>query len=230
MLKTSSIAVSAGMLLCACAYTSEPLSTPALNVYSSYAEKVPGTYLLYVEADEFDKELKFRGFECSAHRYPISLQAGFKGSVVKTFENLTDSIQLVDRAPSRNELHSMGADGLIIVRGEEVSGRMTHHSGFWKNKGEAIIEVQASLTVDGENGRLLGTSVEGDGNDIVSLGMFCGGAEKAVTVASEDALKETMTRLGEAFSNSDRVRQELIRQRTSESTVMSAVSIEPSVK
>lgn len=55
----------AGLACClvGCAYGAKPILTGAVNVTSSYSEKVPGKFALYVEAGGFDKVIHPRGLQ-----------------------------------------------------------------------------------------------------------------------------------------------------------------------
>lgn len=206
MKKLHVAALAAGLMLAGCAYKAEPMSVGAYNVYSSYGEKLPGKYLLYVDASALSKEIKPSDLNCAAHRFPLDLQSGFKGSVAKTFQNLVAEMEVVDRPVDRAELVSRGARGMIVVKGEELNGQLRVVPGFWTAGMETEVELAASIVVDGRNGRLLGSTVGGNGNAQGEAGGFCEGGAKALVQSAEKAMKEAVGRLGEALTNSERVR------------------------
>ena len=189
-----------------CQYTAEPLSVGAYNVYTSYDSKLPGKYLLYVDTDALAKTIKPADFNCAAYSYPLDLKAGFSGSILKTFANLVGGVEVVDAPVSREELVGRGARGMIVVRGEELSGRLRVVPGFWVAGMETEVELAASITVDGQKGRLLGQTVSGDGHAQGRAGGLCEGGAKVLTESAESAMKEAVGRLGEALVNSPRVR------------------------
>lgn len=135
------------------------------------------------------------------------MQTGFTGSVRKTFETLVEQIEVVDRPADRAELAGKGARGMIIVRGEELDGRLRVVPGFWQAGMETEVQMAASITVDGRNGRLLGSTVGGDGNAQADAGGFCEGGAKALTQSAEKAMKQAVGRLGETLTNSERIRK-----------------------
>lgn len=196
----------AGALTSGCAYRAETMTVAAYNVYSSYENKLPGKYLLYVEGAKLNKTIKPSDFNCAAHTYPLELSGGFVGSVRKTFANLVEEVEVVDAPVDRGELPARGARAMIMVRGEEVNGRLRVVPGFWVAGMETQVEIASSVVVDGRKGRLLGTTVSGDGNAQGSAGGFCEGGAKALVESAEQAMKEVVGRLGEALSNSERVR------------------------
>ena len=193
--------------LTACQYKAEPLPVATYNVYSSYDGKLPGKYLLYVDAAKLDRAIKPSDFNCAAHTFPLNVSTSFASSVRQTFANLVAELEVVQQRVCRDELKARGARGMIIVRGEELNGRLRVVPGFWSAGMETEVEMAASITVDGVNGRLLGATVSGNGNGQTDAGFACEGGAKSLVDSAEHALKETLGRLGEALTNSERVRE-----------------------
>jgi hypothetical protein len=207
MLKKMFAALSLCAVAAGCQYKAEPLTVATYNVYSSYEGKLPGKYLLYVEGAKLDKPIKPSDFNCSAHTFPLALSSSFGGSVRQTFSNLVTELEVVPQPVDREQLKARGSRGMIIVRGEDVSARLRVVPGFWTAGMETEVEIAASITVDGPSGRLLGTTVSGNGNGQGDAGFACEGGAKTLTQSAEQAMKETLGRLGEALTNSDRVRK-----------------------
>jgi hypothetical protein len=197
-----------GMLagVSACQHKAEPLSVAEYNVYSSYDGKLPGKYLLYIDASQLKKPVKPSDINCSAWTFPLALDSGFSGSVRKTFANLVTELEVVDAPIDRDGLKARGAKAMIIVKGEDVQARLRVVPGFWSAGIETDVEITASITLDGPHGRLLGTTVSGDGNNQSDAGVACEGGAKSLVASAEPAMKEVLGRLGEALVNSDRVR------------------------
>ncbi|MEW9523854.1 hypothetical protein MRBLRH8O_001668 [Agrobacterium radiobacter] len=193
-------------MLASCQYKAEPLTVATYNVYSSYEGKLPGKYLLFVDGSKLDKSIKPSDYNCAAHTFPLALSGSFSGSVRQTFTNLVTELEAVQAPVGRDELKSRGARGMIIVKGEDVNARLRVVPGFWVAGMETEVEIAASITVDGQSGRLLGTTVSGDGNGQSDAGLACEGGAKSLTQSAEQAMKETLGRLGEALTNSERVR------------------------
>ncbi|HBF28518.1 hypothetical protein [Rhizobium sp.] len=194
-------------VLFGCQHEAKPLSVASYNVYSSYSEKLSGRYLLYVDGTKLYKDIKPSDLNCAAWNYPLKLSDGFSGSVVKTFGNLVGELEQVGELPTAEQLKSKRAKGIIIVRGEDLNGRLRVVPGFWQAGMETSVEVSASIVVDGPNGRLLGTTVSGNADAQTSAGAFCEGGANSLIQAAEGAMKEVVGRLGEALTNSDRVRK-----------------------
>lgn len=200
------LALSIAGALAGCAYKAEPMSVGAYNVYSSYDTKLPGKYLLYVDGSKLNKTIKPSDFNCAAHTFPLELASGFEGSVRKTFANLLENVEPVSEPVAREDLAARGARAMIVVRGEDVNGRLRVVPGFWTAGMETDIEMDASIVVDGRRGRLLGKIVAGDGHAQGDAGVMCEGGASALTDSATQAIKETVRRLGEALTNSERVR------------------------
>lgn len=195
--------------LSGCAYQAPVAVTPNLNVYSSYGDKLPGTYALYVSSEGLNEVVKPTGYQCSAHSYPLDLTSSFKSSVVKTVQQLVENVEVVDGPLSSDELARTGKRGMIVVRGDTIDARVQFIPGFWSASATSQVEISANMTVDTASGRVLGTTAEGSGNAESDGGQLCGGGANAVGFAAEKALKQLLGQLGERLSNSPRLRADI---------------------
>lgn len=193
-------------LLSACSYAARPVAIGSFNVYSSYEGKLPGKYLLFVDASALDRPIKPSDYACSAHKYPLQISATFNDSVRQTLSNLVAELEVVPAPVDRSELASRGARGMIIVRGESIDARLRAVPGFWTNDIETDVDIVASIVVDGRQGRLLGSTVSGSGHAQANAGFACDGGADSLAQAASKSVEQTLTRLGEALVNSDRVR------------------------
>lgn len=191
----------------ACSYQAGVSVSPAYDVYSSFDDKIPGNWAVYVNSDEFDsKIIKVRGLTCSAYSYPLDISPSFSPSVVKTIENVFENVELLDQPITASDLRRDGLNGLIIVRAEELDADLNVISGFWENDAEADVELTVSVLAEGEKGRLFGTTVSEDGDFTAELGSFCEGGSDALGKAAENALEKVLERLAERVANSPRLR------------------------
>lgn len=196
-----------GMLVAGCSYNAEVLESPAYNVVTSYGNKVPGKWLLYVDAAPLQRPVKPAGYACSAHKFPINMAGPFATSAKQTISNLVEQVEVVNGPVDRGQVAAMGAVGLIVVRGEELRPRLEVQPGFWSANMAAQATVIASVSIDSaKHGRILGTTVEGQGTADAESGMACGGGAKALSAAAGMGMKDSMRKMGEAISNSERVR------------------------
>lgn len=196
----------ASLLLAACQYKAEPAPVGAFNIPASFDNKLPGKYLLYVDVATLDRDVKPTGLECSAHSYPLALSASFRSATLQTFRNLVDEIELVDAQADKSALAARGARGMLVVRGEQLITRLRANPGIWSATMETDVEIVASLTVDGRQGRLLGTTVSGTGRAETQAGGMCEGGAQSLGEAATQSMRQTLTRMGEALANSERVR------------------------
>lgn len=204
-MKLASLAALAA-LLAGCAYQAPVAVSPNLDVYSSYGDKLPGSYALYISDQDFEQDVKATGLSCSAHHYPINLEGPFKASVEKTVRELVDDVEVVDRPLNDDELGRSGKRGMIVVRGDTIDARVQVVPGFWHGTATATVDLSANMTVDLPTGRVLGTTAEGSGNANSDAGQLCGGAANALGDATDKAMKRLLGELGERLSNSPRLR------------------------
>lgn len=189
-----------------CAYKAEPVASGSFDVVTSYSKKLPGKYLLYVAADQLDTVVRPNQLACSAHSFPIEAATGFRGSVRNTLANLVENVEAVSEPVPLDQLHSRGARGLIVVRADNLDGRLRVEPGFWSANMATEVRITASATVDGKSGRLFGSTFEGLGKGDAGAGFACAGGATSMRESAEKALKEVVRKIGEGIANSERVR------------------------
>jgi hypothetical protein len=196
----------ASLALGACAYNAPVGVSPNLNVYSSYDEKLPGSYALYVDSELFSQTVRPTGYNCAAHTFPLDMRDTFKQSVTRTIQQLVEEVEVVQSPLSGEALARSGKRGQIVVRADGLNARVQFIPGFWSASSEGNVELTANLSVDGSNGRILGTTAEGSGTAQGDAGLMCGGGANAIAMAAEKATKQLLGQLGERLSNSPRMR------------------------
>lgn len=194
------------LLLSGCAYKAEPIAAGSYDVVTSYSHKLPGKYLLYVNGDQLNTVVRPNSLACSAHSFPIEAAVGFKGSMRGTLANLVDSVEEIADPIPLDQLRARGARGLIIVRADNLDGRLRVEPGFWSANMATEVRITASVTVDSGAGRLYGATVEGLGKGDADAGFACEGGAASMRSSAEKALKEVVRKIGEGIANSDRVR------------------------
>jgi hypothetical protein len=198
--------IAAAVCLSGCAYKAEPISAPSYNVVTSFSEKIPGKWLLAVEATPLNQTIKPSGMACAAHNFPLELSEAYRTSVSQTLKNVFAQIENVPSPVSGQEANKRGARGIIVIRGEEVRGRLDVQPGFWTANMKTQVLIVASTFVDDAKGRVFGTTVEGQGIADAEAGMMCEGGGKSLTDASEIAIRDSVRKVAEALGNSERVR------------------------
>lgn len=192
--------------LSGCAYQATPPVTPASNVVVSFGTKIPGKWLVFAEGSRLSSIVRPSDINCAAHTFPLTFEGSFAGSVRSTLANVFDQVEYVESPASAEDLRRRGARGMVIVRGEEVRGQLRVAPGFWSANIVTEVRISASVVVDGPRGRIFGQTVDGDGKGDADAGAFCAGGSVSLSKASEEALRITMRRIGEAIGNSERVR------------------------
>lgn len=206
MFKQLALLIVSGVTLSGCAYKAQPTPVAAYDVYSSYGEKLSGKYLLYVDASALNKKVKPTGMTCAAHNYPVMGEEPFKVAVTKTLTNVVSQLEVVNSPVPAGGLKERGAKAMIVVKGQDMITRLRMVEGFVSATAEADFEIVASVSVDGQNGRLFGSTVSGNGRAESSAGVMCEGGSDAVAQAATQAGKQTLTKLAEELSNSERLR------------------------
>lgn len=189
-----------------CAYRAEPISSPAFNVPISYSEKIPGKWLLAVDADRFNTKIRVSGIACAAHNFPVDMASAYRSSVQQTLGNVFEKIEPVESPVPADQLKSRGARGMILVRGEDLRSRLDVLPGFFSATMRAELEIASSVVVDDRAGRVFGTTVEGDGRSESPAGLACEGGAKAISAAADDAMRDNVREVAESLGNSPRVR------------------------
>ena len=205
MLRSILAAAIVAVSLCACTYEVKTTAAPALNVYSSYGEKLAGKYALLVQSDIMTKTVEPSSNNCGPHDYPIDARAAFKQSAIQTFTQLVETVETVEKALTAAELTDGQYNGLIVVRAEEYDPRLTFIPGFWSAHASSTVDMSASLLVDGPNGRLLGTKAS-ESRTVESEASGCGSGADSLARANSKAMAALLDRLAERFSNEPRLR------------------------
>lgn len=191
-----------------CAYDAPVANSPAFNVYSSYSDKIPGRFALYVDDRKIGPRVaNIRTHMCSGHSFHVDTGGSFATSVHQTFRNLVEEIEVVRQPIAGADLAAGGFTGMIVVAMEDADFELTFVEGFWSSKVDGEAEYVARILVDGPYGRVLGTTVEATEDYHGGAGFYCDGGSAAISQASSAALKELMERLGDRLVNAPRVRE-----------------------
>ena len=159
------------------------------------------------EAEEMKSEGRTRGMNYAAHSYPYDACDPFRQSVLATFQNIVEEVELVDSQLDTESLAAQGFQAQLSVEVESSEVDLTVHAGFWTSEIEADAEIVASVRAMGKSGVLLGASIEGGDDGVAPAGGFCEGAATAMQEALGGAIKKTMERLGERLANARKLRE-----------------------
>ncbi len=201
-----SSALTIGIAFCGCTYQAQVQDAPSYNLVTNYENKIPGLWFLYIDSTGLQRPIKPSSFVCSAHKFPITASGPFESSVRQTLNNVFEIVEAVTSPVTGNEIKSRAARGLIVVRGEEVRAKLDAKPGYWTASMEGQATLVASVYVNSASGRVMGTTFEGTAIKEADAGAMCGGGAAALGEAVTEAMRDAMRKMGEALSNSERVR------------------------
>lgn len=210
VMKKIAILALVGSVITGCSYNAPVQISAAYDVNSSYEEKVPGKWAIWIDGSELkDKGVKSASYACSAHKFPVDAAKVFEKSTLNTFSNLVESIERVDNPIPAKKLGELGYTGQIIVEGEDLDVDLTFTPGFFTTSGEAEVEFEASLSAFLQSGKVLGTTVSGSGEGEGDAGSACEGGAKMIGKGAEEGMKKILRKMGERFSSSSKLRTAL---------------------
>jgi hypothetical protein len=194
-----------------CSHTVLSTISPAVNIDSSYGEKMKGPVVLVIEYDlkAVNQKVKPSAHICSAHSYPImagdDLASSIKATTDAIFEQVVEQVAL----PTKDEMQERDIQGTIYVRLNRFYPTISFSRGIWETYGMASCDIVLDVVVtDSGNKDLLVTTVEGtrmaDGGRVHA---FCGGGADILSNAISQGIRETMERYAERVSNSDKIRK-----------------------
>lgn len=197
------------VFLTSCAYQVQPTSAPAMNVYSSYAEEIPGTWFLVMDESlgNVSREIKPASYVCSANRYPISVGDAIKTSVSTTLDSVFENVVERSSMPTREELIDGKSHGTVLVKLDTFDSAVRCQEGFWTGSCTANTDIKFGVIVNGVDGRLFGTSVGGTAIADGDSGAACEGAASVISDSISKSLRDSLERMGERLSNSVQLRK-----------------------
>jgi hypothetical protein len=209
MIKLNCIAPACLLILSGCAYQVPTNIKPSYNVYTAYDDKIPGHAAIFVDASKGNETIKVTGLACSAHTFPVEARDSIQTAIVETLKNLMDEVQKVERPLTSSQLADVGSNVMVMVALEDMDIDLMVIPGFWTATMKSEAEIVLGVKVDTKDGRKVGTMVTGRGESTADSGGACEGGSIAIGEALEKALKQALSQMGEAISNSDRLRTAL---------------------
>jgi len=182
------------VVLAGCASKASVPTSGNYNVYTSYSNKIPGKYGLYVDGSDFEETVP-----CGAFSTSYDGDAAFRLSTFKTFENLFEAVELLDNPIDAQTAKNSGLDGIVLVRSKEADIDVNIGIGV-----EVEVELAASVEAFKDGERVLGATAEGDGEE--NLTGACPGLGENLGDAVGAAMKDLLGKLGEKVANEPRLR------------------------
>ncbi|MDP2002154.1 MAG: hypothetical protein ACYCX0_10575 [Desulfurivibrionaceae bacterium] len=195
-------------LVSGCAYNVQPVSTKAINIYSSYESKVPGQFAVVLDDSirNVNREVKPVSHVCSAHSYPIFLGESIAVSVKHTLDSVFEQTVEQSTMPSTEAMKKLGLRGVVFVKMDDFSPRLSCSMGFWSGTCSGSTDISFGVNIRGTNGTLLATSVSGSKTFDGDSGGGCGGGANVLSESITRATRDALERLAERVSNSPRLR------------------------
>jgi hypothetical protein len=197
--------------LLGCSHPVLSTKSPAVNIPSSYGEKMKGPVALVIEYDlkAVHQEVKPSTHICSAHSYPIRVGDDLASSIKVTTEAIFEQVVEQSALPTKEEMQEKDIQGTIYVRLNRFHPTISLSRGVWQTDGMASCDIILEVIVtDSRNKDLLVATVEGirmaEGRGV---GAFCGGGANLLSNAISRGIHETMERYAERVSNSDQIRK-----------------------
>lgn len=200
MKKTLLVTTAIAWALSGCAYSVKPHAMPPIDIYSSYDEKIPGTWLVLIDGDikNISRQIRASSYVCSAHTYPIepgdAIAAAASRTMRAIFENTTE-----DKGDPE-------INGTISVRLDTFDPRIRCSMGFFSGTCTASADVEFEVTVRDQNKKLFATSVGDSATVDGDSGAACEGGANTLSDAISKSVREALERMGERLSNAPRIR------------------------
>ena len=195
--------------LSSCAYKVQPISTEAINIYSSYENKIPGKFAVVLDDNirYINREVRPVSHFCSAHSYPITLGDSIAVSVKRTLDSIFENTIEQSTFPSNETMAKLDLRGTILVKMDDFSPRLSCSQGFWTGTCSGSTDISFGITIRDTNGMLLSTAVSGSKTVDGDSGGACAGAASILSDSITRATKEALERMAERISNSTKLRQ-----------------------
>lgn len=190
----------------ACSHNASVQVAPAINIYSGYADLVPGKFGVYVNDREFVSKADKATFECSAHRYPVDARMAFKESTIRTAQNIFSEVEVLDMPLRGEQLLDRNLDGILIIEGTLFRPRLDVDQNFWSADMEASVDIGISAEIYSRKDRIFASRVGATGRGEKDAGVMCGGGAPALGLAAELAIQDVLERIAERIVNSLEVR------------------------
>lgn len=192
-----------------CAYKVNPTSMAALQIYSSYDEKIPGTWILLIDdsAKNVTREISTSSYVCSAHKYPINIGNRLAYSIKQTMDSVFQNIIERSSMPTAQELKQTNAQGTILIKLDTFEPRVSCSMGFWSGSCTATTDVKFAVIVRGYNGKLFATSAGETATADGDSGSSCQGVAYVLSQSISKSTREALERVGERLANSSKLRK-----------------------
>jgi len=203
-----------GLFIGGCSYAVKPAPSPAVNIYSSYDEKIPGTWVIvpYENISSIHKEIKTGTSVCIASKYSVNVGDTIDNSIKRTMRSIFENIVEHTSMPTNIGLKNLEANGSILVSLDtfEPKIRCSTFGGVCSGSSD----IKLGVVVRGKSGKLFATSVEDsaivDSDSATTVDRPTQGCSRLAYLISEAIsknIKSALEKMGERLSNSPKLRE-----------------------
>lgn len=196
--------VSLALVLAGCTQPVAVETAPPMDVYSVYADKVPGTWLIAIENDDMKTTVTFPSEICSIYDFPVDLTANVQDSGLNSFRAVADDVRKADA--KGHDAPQGAATGIIRVHIGNLQTAVRPLKQGW-NAFDMQVTLDAQLTVESGGKRILDAEATGSGASQSDAGAMCDDADTLVANAATEAVRQTLRPLAEKFANAREVRE-----------------------
>jgi hypothetical protein len=197
------------IFLFGCAYSVPSTIAPAVNIYSSYEDKIQGTVVLVIDdsVNNISQEVKPSSYVCGAHKYPVRLDSALAISIKQTTDALFENVIEQNNLPSKEHMQKLNSQGVIFIKLNRFFPKISFSMGFWSGHANASCDIVLDVVVKDMNNRnLVTTSVGGSRSADGDSGINCGNGANVLSDAIAISIRDTMERYAERISNSEKIR------------------------
>ena len=108
--------------------------------------------------------------------------------------------------PNTGDLRRDNISGIVVIRLDSFIARVRCDKSFWSIDCIADIDMGFGIEVRGDKGMLFGTSAGDQKTSEGGAGSTCGDVSNVIAEAYRLALRDSMERMAEKISNSERIR------------------------
>ena len=196
------------LMVFGCSYAVPTKVSPAVNIYSSYEDKVPGEVVLVFNDNIKNIHIDVRpsSHMCSAHTFPIDLKDTLATSIRQTMENIFNGVSERQNLPTKHEMELQKINGTIFVSLKRFEPSIRFSAGFWQGYATATCEIVLDVSIADKNNKKIMTTSVGASRTAEGSG-GCSRGSEVLSNAISKATQETMERLAERVSNSRNIRE-----------------------
>jgi hypothetical protein len=195
------------LVVSACSfYSAEPSVVVPDELDHEYVHKVPGKFALHIYGDAYRKDFQLSSDHCYDKNYPLDAVQSFVDSVYQTMLPLMNEIVYVNEPLSRTELDASDFTAQIIIRADDVQASLVEVPGHWDSTVDINVEMVASIEVMPREAESYNRSFTAKFGKLAEGSGWCINVAHRLMEVSEVAMKDLMTQMGQAVTNSRSLR------------------------